>query len=210
MKKASGKKNIDIVQDYLNGERPFVQVGYAGEKDKYIIRKLGETWTDSSGKEWVEKESGPQSTTRVMDIVRLETNDKCSGCKRELRWGNKLDRKMFFKTQKCFDCLVEEETQLKIKGKYKLYETRKLLENEISYLNDVRQKLKDGKKYLEENKIITFVNSNGLVEEWKNEARLELLEGIEKDFVTCLKKLKSAQKELTKTTNAINEVLATK
>jgi hypothetical protein len=63
---------------------------------------------------------------------------------------------------------------------------------------------------LEENKIITFVNSNGLVEEWKNEARLELLEGIEKDFVTCLKKLKSAQKELTKTTNAINEVLATK
>ncbi len=28
MKRASGKSNLSIVQDYLSGDRPFVQVGY--------------------------------------------------------------------------------------------------------------------------------------------------------------------------------------
>jgi hypothetical protein len=28
MKKASGKSNLSIVRNYLNGERPFIQVGY--------------------------------------------------------------------------------------------------------------------------------------------------------------------------------------
>ena len=28
MKRASGKSNIDIVKDYVDGNRPFVQVGY--------------------------------------------------------------------------------------------------------------------------------------------------------------------------------------
>ncbi len=119
---------------------------------------------------------------------------------------------MFYKTKKCFDCLIEEETQLRIKGQFKLYETKKLLENEISYLNDVRQKLKESKEYLasDASKTLTYVNSNGFVEEWDNVSRQELTESIEKDFKNCLKKIKSAEKELKKTNDAINKVLTTK
>lgn len=202
-------KNTDIIKSYLAGERPYIKVGYTGDKDKYIIRKVGETWTDSDGKQWIEKESGPQTVTRVMDIVRSETNDKCTGCGMEIRWGKKRDLKMFYKTKKCFDCLIEEETQLRIKGQFKLYETRKLLENEISYLNDVRQKLKESKDYLasEDSKVLTYVNSNGLVEEWDNVSRNELTESVEKDFVACLKKIKSAEKELKKINAKIDKVL---
>lgn len=207
MKRASGKKNIDIVKGYLEGERPFIQVGYTGDRDKYIIRKEGETWTDSSGKQWIETKTGPQAVTRVMDIIRQEINDKCETCKREIRWGSRQDRKMFHRTKKCFDCQIEEETQLKLKGHYKLYETKKLIENEIGYLNDVKGKLKSGRDYLKDNQTITYVNSNGLVEEWKNESRLELMEEMKKDLETCHEKLKEAKAELEKVNREIAKVL---
>jgi len=206
------KKNIDIVQDYLNGERPVIQVGYKGDLDKYIIRKTGERWVDSSGREWEQKEYGPVAVTRVSDIIREEMNQKCTCCKREIRWGDKYDRKMYYKTEKCFDCLVEEETMLRIKGQYKLYETKKLIENELSYLHDVKKKLKEAKEYLssDESKKFTYVNSNGFVEEWDNNARAELTENVEKDWKTCLKKIKSAEKELKKVNGEIDKTLAAK
>lgn len=203
------KKNIDIVQDYLNGERPIIQVGYRGDLDKYIIRKVGERWTDSSGKEWEQKDYGPAAVTRVSDIIREEMEQKCECCGREIRWGSRQDRKMFYRTKKCLDCTADEETQLRIKGKFKLYETKKLLENEISYLNDVRQKLKESKDYLEsdDSKTLKWANQTGMVEEWSNEARGELLENVKKDFVTCLKKIKAAEKELKKVNDEISKVL---
>ena len=208
MKRANNKSNLDIVRGYLNSERPFIQVGYAGDKDKYIIRKEGEKWTDSSGKTWVQTKYGKQSHTPIMDMIRKETQQHCSVCKRDIRWGDRLDRKMFGKTHKCYECLVEEETMLRIKGKFKLYEAKKLIENEIGYLNDVKDKLKSSREYLKTNKVITFVNSNGLVEEWKHEARKELMAEMQKDWVTCLKKLKSAQLELDKVNEEINKALS--
>jgi hypothetical protein len=60
MKRAQGKSNIDIIKGYVAGERPFLQVGYTGDADKYIIRKEGETWTDASGKQWIQTASGPR------------------------------------------------------------------------------------------------------------------------------------------------------
>jgi hypothetical protein len=199
------KKNIDIVRDYFNGERPYIKVGYTGDVNKYIIRKVGERWTDANGKEWEQKEYGPSAVTRVSDIIREEMEQKCECCGREIRWGSRQDRKMFYKTKKCLDCTVEEETQMRLKGKFKLYETKKLLENEISYLNDIRTKLKESREYLETHEKIEFANGNGIMETWSNEARDKLLEGVKKDFVTCLKKIKSAEKELKKVNEELNK-----
>jgi hypothetical protein len=209
MKRAQGKSNIDIVKGYLDGERPFIQVGYVGDKDKYIIRKEGETWTDASGKNWIQTATGPQAVTRVMDIIREEMNDKCACCGREIRWGTKQDRKMYNRTKKCLDCVAKEETDLRAKGQFKLYETKKMIENELSYLSDIKQKLRESKNYLEseESKTLTWANSTGMVEEWSNEARGELKEHIQKDWVTCLKKIKAAEKELKKVNEKIAEVL---
>lgn len=208
MKRASGKSNIDIIKGYLDGERPFTQVGYTGDADKYIIRKEGEEWTDASGKKWKQTASGPVTVTPVLDMVREALQEKCSCCGADLRWGRKIDRRMFYRTKKCFDCIVEEETQLRLKGKYKLYETKKLIENELSYLMDVKAKLRESRDYLKEHKTITYVNSTGLVEEWSNEARTELLHNIRKDWIKCLKSIRAAEKELSKVDEEINKVLA--
>ena len=207
------KKNIDIVRDYLNGERPYIKVGYTGDINKFIIRKEGEKWTDPSGKEWIQTKDGPQAVTRVMDIIREEVGlDKCEKCGCEMRWRGRVDQKVYRKTKKCLDCLSEEETMLRIKGQYKLYETKKLIENELSYLNEVKQMLKESREYFktEASKKITYINSNGIPEVWENEARAELAENVEKDWKTCLKKIKEAEKELKKTNDAISAATAPK
>jgi hypothetical protein len=202
------KKNIEIVRDYLDGIRPVIQTGYTGDINKFIIRKEGEKWADASGKKWIQTKNGPQTITRVLDIIREEAGlEKCTSCGCELRWRGRLDQKMYYKTKKCFDCVIEEETNLRLKGQFKLYESKKLIENELAYLEDVRQHLKDSKDYLDSHKQLTYVNGNGLVEEWDNVSRDELLENVKKDFVTCLKKIKAAQKELKKVNAEISKVL---
>jgi len=60
----------------------------------------------------------------------------------------------------------------------------------------MKKYLEEGKQYLKEHKIFTFVNSNGLVEEWANEARDEVLGNVKKDYVKCLKEIKRVEGEL--------------
>ena len=61
---------------------------------------------------------------------------------------------------------------------------------------------------LNDSKKLTYVNSNGFVEEWDNTVRAELTTSIEKDWKTCLKKIKDGEKELKKINNEIDSVLA--
>ena len=52
MKRASGKSNLDIVKDYVEGNRPFVQVGYDPNLNN-SKRKEGEEWEDGQGNKWI-------------------------------------------------------------------------------------------------------------------------------------------------------------
>ncbi len=185
------KSNIEMVRDYLKGERPITIVGYeAPAEQKHAV---GEKWTDVQGREWEQKENGPVRVTKVIDIVRAELDDRCSDCGCEIRWGSRHDRKFFHKTGKCFDCLIAEETKLRLRGQYKLYEERKLLQNQLAYLTDVRAKLREAYDFTKDHKELTYVNSNGFVERWENDARDDLLISLKKDFVKCLKTIREVE-----------------
>ena len=201
--------NVDMVRSMLDGQRPFLQVGYTGDSSKYIIRKVGETWTDARGKYWIQKEYGPQTITPVLDMIRAEMNRKCSKCGRDIAWGTRQDEKMHSKTGMCLDCIVKEETQMRISGKYPLYEKKKMLNNELSYLNEVKKYLSESKQYLKEHDKFTYVNSNGLVEEWNNVARNDVLRNIKKDFVRCLKEIDRVERELKKVNDELSPTTAT-
>ena len=45
MKRASGKSNLSIVKDYLEGNRPFIQISMAGVEE-LAKRKEGEEWEE--------------------------------------------------------------------------------------------------------------------------------------------------------------------
>ena len=109
---------------------------------------------------------------------------------------------MHAKTGMCLECLTDYETQLRLKGVYKEYEQNKLLQNQLSYLKDIKQKLEEAKEYAAKN-TFTFVNSNGLVEEWDNVARGQLLKNLEVDYKACLKAVKDTEKEIKKLTKIV-------
>lgn len=194
MKSCNGKSNISIVKDYLNGDRPFVTVGYTSDDDKYIIRQVGDKWTDKHGKEWEQKEHGPVRVTKVLDM--LNEQEKCSVCGREIRWGDKLDKKMYRKTMKCFDCLVMEETKMRANGTYKTYERVKVARNAVAYYTTLKAKLREGYDYAKKEKEIKFLHSNGREEVWTNESRMELLRSLLRDYKQCCKELLTANSEL--------------
>lgn len=197
MKHGKNTSNIAMVKSYLDGERPFVQVGYKGTEDR-TKREIGEIWTDSAGKSWVQKSYGKVSHTPVMDMIREQISVKCTSCKKEIRWGTRQDRKTFAKTRMCLDCLSVMETQLRISGKWPIYEQKKLYENELAYMKDVKSKIKDGLEYTKATRTLTFVNANGLVEEWDDNRRDELLKSLKKDHVRCLKEIRRLEKEIPK------------
>lgn len=199
MKKASGKSNLDIVKDMQAGIRPFTQVGYEGTQQK---REIGEIWEDSKGKAWIK--TGPNSIRShnpKADLIKEEINKKwkCRRCEKDFRWSsNKLDEKMLNKTGMCFDCVAEYETELRLLGKFNDYANKKVLKNKLSYAEDMRQKLKESFKYTKANKVIKYVNSNGMVEEWENTSREELMSSILSDYKMCLKAIRELKEELAK------------
>ena len=200
MKRASGKSNIDIVKDYLAGERPFVQVGYTGDKNKH--RNEGEKWKDNDGVEWERKNGKNVRLTKTQgDLIREMLNDKCK-CGQVIRWGSKQDAYFFGRTGMCANCLIDYETKLRVLGIYPDYETYKVLSYEVGALKDAREQIQGAIKFFaEENGDVTMLcNSEGFMERWKNtnqekilaDAKTEL-EWVEKRLETIIKQKDEAK-----------------
>ena len=139
MKKASGKSNLSIVQDYLAGERPFVQVGY----DANIAlqsRKEGEEWEESDGSKWVKKNGYKH---RVSKKAQYILEQRCSVCNADMKWGNHLDQKIYPKTQRCYECNIEFEGILVARGLFGDYEKFKIINNELSMMRDFKNNITD-------------------------------------------------------------------
>lgn len=142
MKRATGKSNLDIVQDYLDGVRPFVQVGYTGENDKH--RKEGERWTDNNGIQWQKLKGKTIRLTKTQgQIIRDTIADglDCKICKAKWKWSTAKDRKMLNRTGACVDCLVDYETKLRILGIYDVYENYRMGMYEMGHLKELRHKI---------------------------------------------------------------------
>jgi hypothetical protein len=201
MKKATGKSNIEILKNYVAGERPFTQVGYEGEKIELKDRKEGDIWEDGKGKKWIKTSYGVRSYNPTADIIK-EERDKAWICKKtgkNLKFSHtKYDKIALEKTGMCFDALIEYETELRIKGLYKDYAAKKVFKNQLAYLKDLKQKLEESYKYTDEHKVLTYVNSNGDIDEWSNESRVELMQNIKDDLDKCNKAIEETEVELSK------------
>lgn len=194
--------NIETIDKYLKGERPIIQVGYDGKKEQ-VVRKVGEMWKDKDGQDWVQKNGYAMKIPKAMTILAKLLKEECSECKKDIKWGNSLDKKMYYKTGKCFDCIVEYENELRIKGLYPQYEERKLLQNYISNLMEIKVTIKKMYKACENKVQFQNYPTENIVEEekWstldKNDIKTEYLEDFKK-VCKCIKESKQKIKELDK------------
>lgn len=195
MKRASGKSNLDIVKDYLEGSRPFIQTGYTSD---LIERKEGEEWEDSHGKKWRYENGRKVGINNIKSKVLDMIQQRCSMCDKNMDlFGDRLDEKIFKKTGKCFDCNVEFETKLKTYGLYGTYEKIKIFNNQKGYCLDMKQKLEETVKYLKtaDNKL-NYLNEDGSEEKWSDTMREKLLEDANKDLKECRSALRRINKQL--------------
>lgn len=200
MKKASGKSNLSIVRDYLEGNRPFSVFGY-DENVALQNRKEGEEWEDSNGVKWIKKSGYKRRLSKKAQYV---FEQRCTICNADVKWGNRLDQKIYPKTQRCYECNIEFEGILRSRGMYDDYEKFKMINNELSTMKDFKSKVVDSIAYLEnytpQSKNPQFFNEDGSSEIWIDDT--DRREIVLKDLREDLEKVNSgitlAEIELTK------------
>lgn len=188
MKRASGKSNLGIVKDYLEGNRPFVQVGYDPNLNNNK-RKEGEEWEDAQGRKWIWKNGVKR---RVPKKAKIINEQRCKECNMDVRWGNYLDDRVWPKTGMCYDCFINFQTNLKMIGMFDVYNELQDLKNERSILEDYKKKFEESKKFCEENKDkpVTFLEEDGSFEKWDGNIDYKtILEDLNKDLDTVYKRL---------------------
>jgi len=182
MKKASGKSNLGIVKDYLEGNRPFVQVGYDANLENNK-RKEGEQWEDSQGRKWVWKNG---SKRRVPKRAMIINEQRCKKCNMDVRWGNYLDDRVWPKTGYCYDCFIDFQTELKMMGMFEVYNELQDLKNERSILEDYKRKFEESQKFCQENqgKPVEFLEEDGSFERWEGvQDYTKILEDVTNDLI---------------------------
>ena len=80
--------------------------------------------------------------TDIMASVRMPWF--CPECKKAMK--KKLDDKFWRMMGHCFDCQVEYENKLRVKGEFDEWAEKKMLENQKSQLKDLEQSITDLKK----------------------------------------------------------------
>ena len=178
--------NYETIQQVLDGENPFVQIGYTPKAKK---RKNGEKWTDSKGRSWKKANGAIVSVNKQMDSIREMIKQVCSVCGQRLDFsGDKLDHKVFPKTGKCFDCLQAEEMLYRVNGTWDDYENLKILKYKLGMLRDFKQKVAESIEYLENDtgktedvlstgEIVTFTGKCN--PQWLVDARVDLIKADE-------------------------------
>ena len=198
MKRATGKSNLDIVKDYVEGNRPFIQVGYDPNLNN-SKRKEGEEWEDGQGNKWVWKNG---TKRKVSKLGQIKIDKRCSICNADMKFGNYLDDRFFPKTGKCYDCAISFDSKLKSLGVYADYEKYKIYNSMLSEMKDFKKNITDSIQYLEKNpeEKLQFFNDDGSQEFWTDNTNQiqKVLSDLKNDLKDIEDNISKANEELSK------------
>lgn len=201
MKKASGKSNLAIVKDYVEGNRPFIQVGYDPNLNN-SKRKEGEEWEDAQGNKWIWKNG---TKRKVPKASRIQYERKCSICNADMKFGNYLDERFFPKTGKCYDCTITFDSKIKYLGVFEEYSNYKFYNNLLSEMRDFKKNIEESIDYLEKNpnQKLQFFNDDGSQEFWTDDTDKigKMLTDLKKDLDDVNYNINKANEELAKLTH---------
>ena len=140
--------NIETIKQVVEGDKPFIQVGYTG-KEGHEVRKEGDTWEDAKGIKWVRKHGANIQVNSQADSIRELVKKKCSRCGFNIsNWGNKLDDKSYAKTGLCLDCLQARDLEMQIAGTYDKFVENTILKNKISVAKEFKRNIEESIDFL--------------------------------------------------------------
>jgi len=194
---ARRKWDLKTIEQVVDGENPFIQVGYTPES---ATKKEGETWKDSRGRKWQRKNGRNvqlnSCETPILDAINSAS--KCSKCGTNVRlYGDRLDQKVFPKTQMCYECLEAEEMLYRTNGKWSEYQQMKVLKNHRGALRDFREKVLEAIDFLsKETGKIRETMPDGKELTFSGKSNPQWLEDAKEDLIKVDAELQKIDKEI--------------
>ena len=151
-----------------------------GWTPKEVQRQEGDVWTDHEGKKWTKKNGLIQSISK---LDGFKTPWWCPKCGTPLN-GHHL--RAYKKAGHCHECMLKEEMELKISGRWVEVVTEKGRQSHISWVKDRIQELQDYHDNISQPEFIHADNEKILmVEKWNVD-----LDTVKKDLTEEIVKLK--------------------
>jgi|688.fasta_scaffold37897_7 hypothetical protein len=171
--------NLDRIKNILAGNptaKSKSSVGYEKTTKKHVE---GDVW-EENGRMWTIKNGIKQNVTKL-DSARkqLLVPFKCPECENQLK--HPLHKHSYKTTGKCYDCVIKEETAMRINGTYQNYANELYRKNALAWLEEKRIQFED---FINNPETLRgFVTERGDVEDWYGGIdREKIREQFEKEY----------------------------
>ena len=160
LKKEFNKKDVGRARNLIQGKANSSSENQVGYQKKTIERKEGDVWTEGR-KTWTIK-NGIKQTISKLDTIKKEVFMPlcCPNCGKVMK--KRLDKPNYKIHKKCFDCVVEFEHKLKIRGEYDSYIKKLEAKNSLDIVDEMESYLLDAINTSNS----SFVSEDGVVERW--------------------------------------------
>ena len=139
------------------GDSTSTQIGYNTKQED---RKEGDIWVENK-KTWTIK-NGIKQTISKLDKIKKEVFMPlcCPECSNVMK--KRLDKPNYNIHKKCFDCVVDFEHKLRIKGEYNQYKENLITKNSLDIVDEMESYLLSAVNETNNG----FVSEHGEVERW--------------------------------------------
>ena len=161
LKKEFRKSDVNRARNLIMGKTGAstgIQIGYNKKTEDY---KEGDVWTENK-KTWTIK-NGIKQTISKLDKIKKEVFMPlcCPECNKVMK--KRLDKPHYRIHKKCYDCVIDFEGKLRVKGTYDHYIKALKAKNSLELLDELESTLLDTINISNEG----FVSEHGEIERWK-------------------------------------------
>jgi len=170
LKKEFKRKDVDRARNLLTGKSGASSETQVGYKKKRVDYKEGDVWVENK-KTWTIKD-GIKQTISKMDAIKKEIFMPlcCPKCSKVMK--KRLDKPNYKVHKMCFDCVIDFEHKLRIRGEYDDYIKKLQLKNRLTKIDEIENMFLG----LANQSNDGFVSEYGEIERWKG--------GIDKEKIT--------------------------
>ena len=171
LKKEFKRKDVDRARNLLMGKSGASSETQVGYKKKRVDYKEGDVWVENK-KTWTIKD-GIKQTISKMDAIKKEIFMPlcCPKCSKVMK--KRLDKPNYKVHKMCFDCVIDFEHKLRIKGEYDDYVKKLRLKNRLTEIDEIENMFLELANQSNEG----YVSEHGEVERWKG--------GIDKEKISA-------------------------
>ena len=170
LKKEFKRKDVNRARNLITGKSGASSETQIGYNKKRIEYKEGDVWKEN-GKTWTIKD-GIKQTISKLDAIKKEVFMPlcCPKCGKVMK--KRLDKPNYKVHKMCFDCVIDYEHKLRIRGEYNDYIKKLKLKNRLTEIDEIENMFLE----LANQSNDGFISEQGEIERWKG--------GIDKDKIS--------------------------